>query len=1145
MPATPGPPPAVAPEVGRAAVVRGVALTVPAALLGVAAAVRVDAWLDLPGWGRGLLAVAWLLVAAAAGWGWTASPVRPGGRFGAMIAGVLAALSLAVVPAAGDRIRRLFLPFYTPLPDLPYRLTASSGDPAVARGSSVILTAFADPTDASRPIPETATLIVRDRPGGPERRLPMSGDGRGVFRVTRAEVADGFEYAVEVGPARTGWHTVTVVDPVGLADGTTIRVEPPDYAKAARRPRTVEGFQGFDGPQFGRAEFDLRLTHPAADIAVTWKTDADGPISIPHTFSPDRAWVHANLPLSISGILTLTLVADRGVRTGFSIPVGVVPDTPPRFETATGLGIGPWEVAADEVIRGDLRVRDDLGVAAVRWEYDINGDPKGAVPIPLARLGPGWAAGSFALQLAGQVKDGDTVRVRVLATDNRAVPESSVTAHQATYPPNGWAVYRVDSSPRNTLYEQMVAADRDRLKAKLGATADVLVRAGRRVADVDGELTRSGSNPGFAVDQTVRLTEAKDDSETVAVGLTAFAAELAVVPELRPTAATARGATDDIRRAANHLRIALATGHAPAVSGAVASFRAATDGLSALVAGADQVAQLRLDRHELRAIADALRRGTNTTARNEASRRISALVSASPVLSAASVGADLDALRELAARTTRLGEEHQRLTAATMETARLIREQSLADLVAKQTAFDAQAAAFADRTRVAARIAGASLISADPGRNVVAALRDGRTTDAAAEAEKLAQEFDRRANAFEKTAAGRTDVRETVRQLARWQTDLRQRVADTTRPTADDRQRFASEQRSVRDALIRVAVPPGSAVLADAKSTALAAAAAAGDGPEVAAMTKASEALSEFAEKIPSREQRLTASRAAVERLLREQAAITRSPPDDSAADRQDALAGQLDALDALEFGHRRDAAADAARRAATDLRDGFALDVPASQSHARRQLDRLRQTLADDVTDDERAAELAKQQRDLADAADKLPPDPTGEAFRTLQNRQKDLTKSLTALSTTDAPSLLFAARVAAEQAARQSKPDAFRKQARSAAEATGCLAARLRGAESDLDRVRSLAAQVGPQTADEFASVRAGNRPSRAEARGRRPGQVAVVHGRRPTRAPASRCGRDETTRRRDGPERRPFDQLPDAAQAIVRRCHRYRWR
>ena len=90
------------------------------------------------------------------------------------------------------------------------------------------------------------------------------------------------------------------------------------------------------------------------------------------------------------------------------------------------------------------------------------------------------------------------------------------------------------------------------------------------------------------------------------------------------------------------------------------------------------------------------------------------------------------------------------------------------------------------------------------------------------------------------------------------------------------------------------------------------------------------------------------------------------------AAKKQQELADKIEQLDAPGLENRKEKAADAAKQAAEDLQNGRTQDAPASQQQAKRQMEQLRQALDGQKPNDQKADELAKKQKEIADAAEK-----------------------------------------------------------------------------------------------------------------------------------------------------------------------------
>jgi hypothetical protein len=100
--------------------------------------------------------------------------------------------------------------------------------------------------------------------------------------------------------------------------------------------------------------------------------------------------------------------------------------------------------------------------------------------------------------------------------------------------------------------------------------------------------------------------------------------------------------------------------------------------------------------------------------------------------------------------------------------------------------------------------------------------------------------------------------------------------------------------------------------------------------------------------------------------------------------------------------------------------------------------------------------------QRDVADAADKLPAQPTADQLRPVQQLQREVARRLVGLTAPEAAGSLAeakdAVRAADDEARKADHPDELRKKSREAADRLARLADRLAGTESDQERVERL---------------------------------------------------------------------------------------
>ena len=1099
----------------RAAVLHGCAVTLVAAVGGAVAAMAVDAVADLPGWVRGVALAGWVAAAGVVGWCRVlrpaAEPVRPpdlsapadpqraaGGLAAAAAVCLILLAPVGLVRGSGDRVLRFVAPWYVPAPPGPtYRLVVSSGDPVVRRGEPVTLTAYADRTAPGGPLPTTAVLVVRE--GGTETRLPMTPAPKAAFYATRAAAGD-FAYCVVTGPVHSDWHTVTAADGVGVGDGSTVAIEPPDYLRAVHPPRAFSGFSDFDGPQFGKAVVALKLARPAASAHLEWKPGDGGrvPAPTPVRLAADRQSGTAEFPLVSSGTLKLVVVGERNVRTEYPAAVRVTPDRPPEFEKLIGLGSAVRDARPDDKIPIEMAVRDDVAVAGVRVEYRVgeSDSPVRSEPLAVSGLGTGSAEGTAYFDLTGRAKEGDTIHLRVRATDSRAVPKQELGPQSAVFPPAGWATFRLTAAAK-PLVEQDMTALRERLRDRLAAAAGP---AGEAAAEAQRLAGDAGGVDVLTTEHTVRLKVVQERVAAAVGVLDELAAELRLRPDVRPLGAAVRDAADGpLRGAAAALtRVASEPKEAERARGLAAAVRQlddARDRLDDLARRADRVALALLDARRFAALADDQRKladkmlPAEEAARRQAEilARLREIVAASPQLRQATDVGTADNLHRLAARTRALADFQRRVDRAAAASEAVARRALLQPLADRQKDLTARAVEFAARTVIPARLADAAPVATAPFEAALSRLVSGHPLEAITEQEKAARELDRLADAFAAAAAPRADEKEAAKQLARWMTDLRQRVAAD--PDANRRKAAAAELKALRDTLARFRFPAeGSAFhpnRADARDALSKAVDALAEDAPARQLKAAEDALTRFAEVLPTRELRTRETRSALDLLRKEQESVMREVdeiyrsaekgnPDApavraqlakkaaAAAEREDDIAKKLEALDAPGTEHRRAATAAAARRAAADLKDGLLSDFVVSLLETRRQFERFRAAVDGNIPVDDRAVELATAQRHLADAASQLPAAPADEDWKPLRTAQRDVARGLDFYAAPEAQEHVNAARLAAyaaEQAVGRKDVDEYAKKARLAADALTRLADRLTLAESDLDRVSRLA--------------------------------------------------------------------------------------
>ena len=1003
-----------------------------------------------------------------------AAPSVLGFRLAALVAatGVLALAPLLLVSGGTERVRRVLIPWSTPAAEAPYEVVVSSGDPVVKRGQPITVSGYFRKTQPTAALPESATAVFREAGSQEETKLPMAGDDKSAFTLTWPSVTSDLEYRIESGSARSGWHPIQAVDPVEAVAGSEAVFTAPDYATPLRPRRPVPIPADIVALQHSKAELKLKLNRPAQAVQLEWRpNDAGATASVQHLpvqLDDARTTATADVPIRADGFLKWHLFAEKNVRTEIVHGVRAIPDAPPRFERVTGFPVLAREIRPGAEMRIDLAVADDLAVASLFVDYG----PAGALdeadskcePVALPGLGTARAEGSVAFRLSADAAEGRAFRVRLRIQDNRALPESNGKPQQATYPDRGWVVLRVSSAAR-PLEEQEVAAKRDQIRQKLDAIGKLFAKPRDDLKalrlDVQGR-------PRLEQDHSVRLASDLEATRAALGHLEDLARASAGITELQALATLTRDlAGREVRTAELELmKVLTETEAAPRDAAALAALRALETALGRLgilrtageAAGGDWLDRTQLEQlaMEQAGLAEQAVRSPRPTGLPAQQRRLNeelqTLLARSEALRRGEAESD-------AAQTRKLGEELRRLSRAQQDLDRASRRSDadavpFDELAGKQKRIAEKTKSLAEKTELRARLAQTAPLDPNPAQIAADWLDRKKPLEALTEQEKAARDLERLAEALAKAAGDRADDRKAIQQLSRWQDDLLRRVADGSKqaPRGDtpaDSEKWTAEQQSLHDATRKLMLPPAPA-LEKAHRQARDATGDAAEhlkrNPTQAAenLRKASEALNQLAEKTPSRPLRMQAAALELDKLRKDQDAISREIDDSlryakiaddpeavkklaAIAAKQEELSGKLARLDAPGLEARRTRTTDASGRAGEAIQKGQPKEIAATQEEVRQQVNRLKQALGGQTPVDEQAGELARLQKELAD--DLATPDrPAAEEFPRLQRCQKEIARRLQQLEAPEAQSALQEAREAvqaAEGALRKPAPD------------------------------------------------------------------------------------------------------------------------
>lgn len=357
----------------------------------------------------------------------------PVGALRWLAAAALVAVTLALLPAfASEDYADFARRFWTAWQNRPpFTVEVESCAGFAARGRPLTLSARLVPDRPSRRLPEQCILLYEEG-DQPPRRLAMQPGADQRFNYTISQVQDDFRFQIEAGGVLSDEHVVQAIEPVDLATGSPrVTVTPPAYVnKDVHPPQEIQGSNDFAALQFSKVRLHLHFTRPAVTARVHLQDrEQKQRLEIPLAWSADRRAVDADVPAldPRTYSLRVTMEAEHQIATVRELgTLRVWADGPPRFiEVPRLLSTSAEETASpDDILPLRVAVEDEVGVDRADVEYRINDGPIQQHEIFRAE-GQRQAAREVRFHLAGKVKDGDRLQVRLRASDNRLVPRGS------------------------------------------------------------------------------------------------------------------------------------------------------------------------------------------------------------------------------------------------------------------------------------------------------------------------------------------------------------------------------------------------------------------------------------------------------------------------------------------------------------------------------------------------------------------------------------------------------------------------------------------------------------------------------------------------------------------------------------------------
>ena len=465
---------------------------------------------------------------------------------GAALVVTLCLISFA--SGSGEQLRRFFVPFYTPKVtpvEIGYRVVVTSGHPTLKRGESTDLAGHIESLKAGAVLPTSATLVLKSA-NGSQQRLPMEFDAdKSVVHLKQGPIDASFEYRIESGQAVSEWHSVTVIEPIRL-ESICATITPPAYAFRDGDVRAkVQDLGEIQVLQHSQISWDIKFSRTPSVVWVEWKPTVDT------DKAPTTERIHLNI--DEMGRTTHSLTATTGGELRLIVDAGkagthfgpqtirVLADLPPKFEKVDGVLAETRFLRPDAKLPLDVTIVDDIQIAQVEVDFRVNQGPIQKVALPLKGIGSSRVSDSYELDISGKAKDEDIFEYRLVATDNRSVPEAKLTPQQTYYPSDiKWAEIRFNKNAAPLKDQDILAKKKavdERLKKILRelegeqrSTNSLKIDAARKT-----KLTPEQSNKLDDISKQVRETS---DS------LEELGREIGLTPDLEDLARFARDVQD-------------------------------------------------------------------------------------------------------------------------------------------------------------------------------------------------------------------------------------------------------------------------------------------------------------------------------------------------------------------------------------------------------------------------------------------------------------------------------------------------------------------------------------------------------------------------------------------------------------------------
>jgi len=780
---------------------------------------------------------------------------------------VLAALALlpsvlagVLWPAPASALtRRFFTPWHSPGRLALFRFEVLPGDAFTAKGRPFALSARIVPQDDNVVLPHDCTLVLEDNPGQASQ-FAMLADKDSTFRLEIGSVFGSVHYHVEADGAVSASYTLTAVEPAELGvDSPTITITPPDYASKSFEEQTIHGLADLSALQHSHIQFDFQFTTPVAKASLAWvRLSNSEATSREIELTSDRRGGRCEITALENGTYKLILEEEHGIRTEFEPrKVTVQIDQPPSF-LKVSIADRAWRptssqenriadevkvVLPSDVLPVEIVLSDDVGIELAQLQYCINDGSVLSESFRLNGAGDRQASSRQFFKLgAKRLKEGDRVRYRLMAADNRRVAEAGLEPQVIFHPPGDhWLQLKI-ARRGQPLQQAEIFAQRDEMDQQLEAIRKALVKERHGLDEVRPEA-RKDSALGPA--QAKALEQLRSENDDAAQALQELAQVAAAIAPLQRLAEQARAIADqELNQSDEALHEAQAQKETEPrerrLQDADQLLATALQRLEALRRANDQLVHDRFDQARLEALAErqqqladrAAGEAKKDTTQNasgqpekqqlkdaerELSEELKMLAEQSQAVRDALDAARAEKAQELATQARELAQAQRDLAQAEQQTQaqqkKGVKKDELASAARKQQALAERARKLAQATRQPAEIAKATPFNDADAQKAADSLAGDHPEEALGLEERTARDLERLAKDLERASDRAKEPAEAAIQLARLQQALAKHLKgengnkDSASSQAEQLNTLKREEEQIRRAADSLPVP--------------------------------------------------------------------------------------------------------------------------------------------------------------------------------------------------------------------------------------------------------------------------------------------------------------------------------------------------